>query len=83
MATARPIVSCRGSAHGLCHLNNAWISANGDLNHFAQGIIEIFLNPGLARSLGTAARQTVQEDFSWEQAVPRLEGAYDRVIVDA
>ena len=41
METARAIVSCRGSAHGLCHLKNAWISDNGDLEHFAQGIIEL------------------------------------------
>jgi glycosyltransferase involved in cell wall biosynthesis len=83
METARAIVSSRGSAHGLCHLKNAWISDNGDLEYFAQGIIELFLNPGLARSLGSSARQTVQSDFSWAQAVPRLEEAYERVIADA
>jgi glycosyltransferase involved in cell wall biosynthesis len=83
METARAIVSCRGSAHGLSHLKNAWIAENGNLEFFAQGIIELFLNPDLAANLGSSARHTVQCDFSWAQAVPRLEEAYERVIANS
>jgi len=80
METGRAIVSCRGSAQGLRHLENAWIADNGDLEHFAEGIIELLSNPGLALQLGAAARNTAEDEFSWSQMVPRMEEAYERVI---
>jgi len=80
MMTGRAIVSCRGSAQGLRHLENAWIADNGDLEHFAEGIIELLSNPGLALQLGAAARKTAEDEFSWARMVPHLEEAYERVI---
>ncbi|KPL07183.1 hypothetical protein AMJ86_05400 [bacterium SM23_57] len=83
METARAIVSCRGSAHGLEHMKNAWVVDNRDLEHFAEAVIELFKNPGLAHELGSAARQTVRDQFSWQQNVTRIEDAYERVLSNA
>jgi glycosyltransferase involved in cell wall biosynthesis len=82
METGRAIVSCRGSAHGLRHLENAWIVENGDGDNFARGIIELFNNPDLATTLGLAAHETVREDYAWERVVPQLEQSYERALYD-
>ena len=80
METNRAIVSCRGSAHGLHHLQNAWVVENGNLEQFATGIIELFKNPGLAKSLGIEAQNIVRSEFSWQGIVPQLENVYEKVL---
>jgi glycosyltransferase involved in cell wall biosynthesis len=80
METNRAIVSCCGSAHGLQHLQNAWVVDNGDLEHFATGIIELFKNLSLAKNLGITAQHTVRKDYSWQNVIPHLEKTYERVL---
>ena len=80
METSRPIVSCRGSAQGLHHLQNAWVAENGDCAHFAEGIIELIKNTGLAKDLGSAAHRTVREHYAWNNIVTDLEQAYQKVL---
>lgn len=80
METSRPIVSCRGSAQGLHHLQNAWVAENGDCAHFAEGVIELIKNPGLAKDLGSAAHRTVREHYAWNNIVTDLEQAYQKVL---
>ncbi|MFO0871780.1 MAG: glycosyltransferase family 4 protein [Pirellulales bacterium] len=54
----------------------------GDARHLKNGLLRLVETEGLAESLATAARQHVEQHFTWERAGEALIRAYDSLTVD-
>ncbi len=80
MAAARPIVAAHGSAQGLRHLETAWVVPNGDAAAFAQGILRLLQDRGLAGRLGQAARQDAETRYNWPSCARAVEQVYRQVL---
>lgn len=76
MAAGKAIVASVGSAKVLEHERTGLVVANGDVGGFADAIIRLAGNPELGGQLGRAARETVEQEFSWEKAAQRMEPIY-------
>jgi glycosyltransferase involved in cell wall biosynthesis len=50
------------------------------VNAFAAAIVRLAADPALCNSLGSAARDHVARNYSWDQAAERLEQIYARVV---
>ena len=85
MSAGVPIVSCRGSSHGLTHGETAWLVDDDDPAALAEGIRLLLDEPDRAARLGRAARQTVRALPGWEDVAVMLEGVYatSRAAVEA
>jgi len=80
MAAGKGIVSSAGSAKLLNDGQTGVIVPNGDVNAFAAAIIKLAADPALRASLGSAAREYVERNYSWDQAAERLERVYQKVV---
>lgn len=80
MVAGRPIVAAAGSAHGLHHMETAWIVPNRDTAAFAQAILALLANRRLARRLGQAARREVEQHYTWPACAQRVEAVYREVL---
>ena len=47
---------------------------------FAAGVVRLFEDATLARSLGQAGRRFVEREYSWNRAGQRLQALYDEVL---
>ena len=83
MAAGKGIVCSAGSAKLLENERTGLIVPNGDVNAFAAAIVRLAADPALCESLGRAARDHVERNFSWDQAAERLERVYARVVPPA
>ena len=83
MAAGKGIVCSAGSAKLLEHERTGLIVPNGDVNAFAAAIVRLAADPALCNSLGSAARDYVERNYSWDQAAERLERVYARVVPPA
>ena len=83
MAAGKGIVCSAGSAKLLEHQRTGLIVPNGDVNAFAAAILRLAADPALCDSLGKAARDYVERNYSWDQAAERLEQIYARVVPTA
>jgi len=54
----------------------------GDQGALASGLIELARNGSLRRRMGIAARRRIEEGFSREVVLPRLEALYGELILD-
>ena len=79
MAAGKGIVCSAGSAKLLEHGRTGLIVPNGDVGAFAEAIVRLAADPSLSDSLGSAAREYVERNYSWDQAAERLERIYSRV----
>jgi len=79
MAAGKGIVCSAGSAKLLEAEKTGIVVPNGDVNAFAAAILRLAADPGLRERLGTAAREYVERNYSWDQAAERLERIYQRV----
>lgn len=79
MAAGLPVVASAGSAKGVTHMENGYRVADGDKEAFAEGIITLLRDRGLACELGRRAGRRVRERFDWSDRVARIEAIYDRV----
>lgn len=79
MCAGAPIVSCRGSAHGLAHDENAWL-VDDDPPSLADGLRRMLDDPDRAERLGAAARRAARALPSWPQVAGRLEEIYGRLL---
>ena len=52
----------------------------GDVDGIAAAIEHLYRHPEIVASMGTAARQRVVENFTWDHYRTRLLGAYERAI---
>jgi glycosyltransferase involved in cell wall biosynthesis len=80
MAAGKGIVCSAGSAKLLEAEKTGIVVPNGDVNAFAAAIVRLAMDPGLRERLGTAAREYVERNYSWDQAAERLERIYQRVV---
>ena len=80
MAAGKPIVSSAGSAKLLISEQTGLVVPNGDVNAFAGAIVRLAGDPALCDTLGAAAREYVERNYSWDQAAERLERVYQRVV---
>jgi glycosyltransferase involved in cell wall biosynthesis len=79
MAAGKGIVSSAGSAKLLENERTGLVVPNGDVNAFAAAIVRLATDPALSRALGSAARDYVERNYSWDQAAERLERIYQQV----
>ena len=80
MAAGRPIVSFAGSGHILEHGVTGWLVQGGDAEGLAAGIVHLLKDRGLAERLGAAARESVAQRYSWENACETLEHVYGTLL---
>jgi glycosyltransferase involved in cell wall biosynthesis len=80
MAAGKSIVSSAGSAKVLHDGETGLIVPNGDVQAFAAAIVRLADEPALRETLGNAAREYVERNYSWDQAAERLERIYQRVV---
>jgi len=80
MLAGRPIVSFAGGAKGVCHLHDAYIVPNHDIEALGQGIITLLKDRALAAKLGANARATVLANFDWRQICAKIVCIYDRLL---
>ena len=52
----------------------------GDVDAIAAAIEHLYRHPEIVERMGTAARQRVVENFTWDHYRARLLGAYERAI---
>ncbi len=73
-ACGLPIVSTRsgGIPEIVEHGRTGILVARGDVEELALAISQVIDDPALARAMGEAARQRVQERFTWEASARRL-----------
>jgi glycosyltransferase involved in cell wall biosynthesis len=83
MAAGKGIVCSAGSAKLLEHERTGLIVANGDVGAFAAAIVRLAAEPAYSDALGSAARDYVERNCSWNQAAERLERVYARVVPPA
>lgn len=76
MAAGRPIVAAAGSAQGLVHMETALVVPNGDTPAFAQAILTLLEDRGLAARLGQAARFEVEYRYTWPACAAAVEHVY-------
>lgn len=80
MAAGSPIVSFAGSARFVRHEESGLVVPDGDCKAFAEAMVRLVDNPGLARRLGNNARAFVREHLSWEHTVDRVEDVYAKML---
>jgi glycosyltransferase involved in cell wall biosynthesis len=80
MAAGKGIVCSAGSAKLLENERTGLIVPNGDVNAFAAAILRLAADPALCDSLGSAARDYVERNYSWDQAAERLERIYAHLV---
>jgi glycosyltransferase involved in cell wall biosynthesis len=81
MACGRPLVV--SDAGGLSHLiddSGGRKFPVGDSAAMAKALIEILSSPALQHAMGTHNRRRVEQSFTWEQVVSRLESVYQAVV---
>jgi glycosyltransferase involved in cell wall biosynthesis len=83
MGCGLPCVATRvgGNAEALEEGKSGYLVASEDGEAMAERILQLLRDPGLARLMGAAARQTVKERFSMDAMMNRLMGIYDELLV--
>jgi glycosyltransferase involved in cell wall biosynthesis len=58
------------------HGRSGILVAPGDSEAFSTSVVRLLGDPGLGRSLGSAARERMRSEFAWQRLVERAERAY-------
>ncbi len=80
MAAGRGIVSFETSRGPLEHGRTGLVVADGDVMAFAGAILRLLREPGLANSLGSAARQEVVAHHGWRDVAEKVTAVYQRLV---
>ncbi len=82
MAAGLPIVASDvgGVAEVIRHGQTGMLVKENDVEGFAQTVIGFLADRGRARALGDAARKALEEEFSTEAAVRKVEDLYRRML---
>lgn len=80
MAARKPIVTFRGSAKGLSHLQEAFLVEDHDWEGLAEGIVALLEDRALAGRMGAQARAAIAGRFDWPSLAARIEGVYGRLL---
>ena len=76
MAAGRPVVSFAGSAKIVTDRVNGLIVENGDIQSFADSMMELVANPELGETLSEAAQKLIMERYSWSSAAKQTQKVY-------
>jgi glycosyltransferase involved in cell wall biosynthesis len=79
MAAGCPIVTFAGSAKHVTHGTTGLVVPNGDVDAFADAIVQVLADRARARSLGSEARAFARTELSWRRVAERIEMVYERV----
>jgi glycosyltransferase involved in cell wall biosynthesis len=82
MAAGLPVVATRGGAlpEVVVDGETGILVERGDSEGLAAAIGKLLENPDLRAQMGAAGRKRVQQMFTWERSVARLEELYDRAL---
>jgi glycosyltransferase involved in cell wall biosynthesis len=82
MACGRPVVATAVSGHldAITTNENGLLVPPGCPDRLANAIDTLLQDPTLSNRLGTAARQTIEEDYTWDIVTERLLTCYRRVL---
>jgi polysaccharide biosynthesis protein PslH len=80
MAMQKAVVSTRLGAEGIEVVSGSHIIIEDDPKAFADAVIGLLDNPAQAAQIGAAARQLVEQRYSWHAAAKSLENFFDEVI---
>jgi glycosyltransferase involved in cell wall biosynthesis len=83
MAAGKAIVSFEGSAKDLKNMFNAIIVKGDDWQEFGKGILKVFKNTELARSLGRNAKASIKGTFDWTTLARKIEKIYQEILKDS
>ena len=76
MAASRPVISFASAAPGVRHRENGWLVPDGDVDAFAEGVLTVLGDDGLAERLGRNARSFVEAHHSWQKTAEQTEEVY-------
>ena len=82
MATGRPIVQARSSAHPLTDGVSALLFDDDDPGALAKSILRILRDPDLGERLGRASRDLVGREYAWPAVLSRVEKVYAALVID-
>lgn len=80
MAVGLPVVSFEGSAPVVEHGQTGWVVKNGDIQGFAQGILQLLDNADQAWTIGDNAKDYIKRQHTWEGAAVSCEHVYERLV---
>ena len=82
MAAGLPVVATRSGALPEVVLDGETgiLVERGDAEGLARAIRTLLANPALRARMGAAGRRRVQQLFTWDRSVARLESLYDRAL---
>ena len=83
MAAGLPVVATRGGAlpEVVVHGETGFLVDRGDTQGLNDAIATLLANPTLRARMGAAGRKRVEELFTWEQCVARLNELYSGVPI--
>jgi len=79
MAEGKAIVASAGSAKGVVPGVTGLVVPDGDVDAFAQAVVDLLRDPAARARLGRAARASVEDRAAWENVLDRIEAVYHRV----
>jgi L-malate glycosyltransferase len=81
MACGKPVVATNagGLAYLVPDLGGRKVSP-GDAKALAEALIEILSSPKLQQDMGEFNRSLVEENYSWEQIIEKLESIYNKFV---
>jgi glycosyltransferase involved in cell wall biosynthesis len=82
MALGLPIISYPEAVKGIACTPGKHLLVADDPQEFARLSLDLLHRPGRAEEIGRAARQFVEENFSWESRADSFEGLYRQAIED-
>lgn len=82
MAAARPVVATDvgGAREAIVEAETGYVVQPEDFETMAQRIISLLQEPERARAMGAQGRKRVQEQFSCEAQLRRVEDVYDKLL---
>lgn len=82
MASGRPIVTFADSAKIVSHRVEALVVDNGDIQGFADAMLELIYDPLLAEALSMAALDLVTTRYSWAKAAKQTQAVYSDTLAN-
>lgn len=79
MAAGKPIVSFAGSAKTLHHGQTGLVVENGNVQAFADAILQLLEDPIRAHTLGRNAQQHVLAEYTWQSMAEKIEEVYRKI----
>jgi glycosyltransferase involved in cell wall biosynthesis len=79
LAKGKAVISTRLGAEGLDVVHDQHLLLADEPEEFAREVARVFDDPGLAARLGAAGRSLMEQQYSWQNIVTRLENFYHQL----